>query len=462
MPHPAISGPRLEPSGPQVTDSLSLLRKQRATARGRAALRKARQQRRADELSRQLQCAEHAKQLFRKQHGEFTGPRPGFSDAGQTQETRQPLPAPASHKQASCAAQPITGSGAAETRPGKPHQLAEQGCTSQRAALGVIAQTQWELKSLRLESHNFIMDNAGYRNSTRALSPAGVHASPSSSKPFLEGMVRNGTPERAGSNMLSKATYRGTMIAKLEADLPKARPAAARDPSGISTAAVKQLQRLSTAKRAQKSGLKHHADRVLPSHLPVSVLRSTKKTKDCSVSTSPMKGSLLSACSHSRRPAISPACAVSTDVSRSAPAHSLSGEHQSLAPLQASVQLGRRGRAFHAEQAKANHPKPLVTDDTCRQIPFASAFPDHRAGPDIAGAVYTEQHANCTGCPVRKTSHCPPSEDLLWPALLPEGVAHAMPQAAEVQQEGVIFQCSPCQTWRLSLWKHAMCHVIYA
>ena len=449
VPQPATSAPGRKPFSPETVDSLSLLRKQRATERGIAALRKACRQRRADELSRQLQRAEHANQLFRKQHGDLRGLSPDTLSMAQTQDISQAVAAPTKHEQLSCAAQPTSGGSAAATRLGKPRQLAEQGWTFQRAPLRVVAQTQWQLKSLRPKSHKLIMDNAGYQNNARAVTQAALHASLSSSKPFLEGMVRKGAPDRLGNSTQSRATLRQIIAYKQQADLPKARPAAAQDPSQTRTAAVKKLQRPSTAKSAQKSGLKGHADGALPSLLPVPALNSTRKVDGFSVSISPLRSSLLSARSHRRRPAGSPAYAVRPDVSSPAPVHPLSGNfHRTSSLMQASVQQERQGQIVHVQHPKAVQLEPLANIDNRRQRPSSFGSPDCRAGSDVVGAVVVAQPATCSACPakahgVRTLSPCSASEAFLWPALSTEGLAHTMPCAAHERQEGVTLQCSP-------------------
>ncbi|CAL5224565.1 g7270 [Coccomyxa viridis] len=196
---PARNVPMISAAGAHAKGSVNQLHRKKAAERGRAALRRARQERRAAELSRSLQRAERDNQLHRAQHDTAMDASPVASQVPQDQENMQHEAAASMHQPASCKAQLTAGGTAAAAKPGMSCQQAKQAATPQRAPVEVIAQTQWQLQSVRPESHDFLRNSAGrLQRITAAVSKAAHGKGP---VPFGASCLR--TAHTGGRGLLS-------------------------------------------------------------------------------------------------------------------------------------------------------------------------------------------------------------------------------------------------------------------
>ena len=415
-PQPVRVAPMMIPPSPHANDSQSQLHRQKAAERGRAALRRARQQSQAQELSQLLKRCEHAKQLHRKQHGIATAPTPIRPALSQAQDGEQPCRAVCRHQRALCAAQQTAYGGTVITGRGMPCQVAEHAGKSHRAPLQVIAQTQWQLQSVRPGMREFTW--TGDWHSARAAR----HTKLPSDKPSAQGMARGLTCQEGGSRLNSSAANTVSMTAKSRSVLPRVRKEVAQQRSQMLSIATKPPEQSSIARRSRRSPLKRRAvrDAATVKHENT----STQTTEQCSVSF--IRGLPSLPLGNSRRPASGTAYTVSSDADNSAPA--------SPVPV------------------KAKHAEPLAKDDPCRQ---QVCFPDlleSRGGPDLISTIDAAQCEGCpaypvTACMYRTSFPCPATEEAPWTALSPDRLACGMYCSMHAQQEGEGFLCSLYQTF---------------
>ena len=415
-PQPVRVAPMMNPPSRHADDSHSQLHRQKAAERGRAALLRARQHSRAQELSRLLNRCERATQLHRKQHGIVTARTPVEPALSQAQDGEEPCRAVCRHQRALCAAQQTAYGGIVTSGRGMPCQVAEHAEKFHRAPLQVIAQTQWQLQSVRPGMRELTW--TGDLHSARAAR----HTKLPSDKPSAQGMARGLACQEGGSRLNSSAANTVSMAAKRRSVLPRVRKEVAQQRSQMLSIATKPPEQSSIARRSHKSPLKRRAvrDAATVKHENTSI----QTTEQCSVSF--IRGLPSLPLGNSRRPASGTAYTVSPDADNSAPA--------SPVPV------------------KAKHAKPLAKDDPCKQ---QVCFPDlleSRGGPDLISTIDAAQCEGCpaypvTACMYRTSFPCPATEEAPWPALPPDRLACAMPCAVHAQQEGEGILCTLYQTF---------------
>ena len=413
-PQPADNVSAGKTFGIQAPSSVKQLQRQKAAERGRAALRRAHQQRRAEELSRQLRSAERAKHLHMAQHGSAQGTFPAAFRMPQDQGNMQREAAAGKHQQSSRATQ-LTAGGTAMARPGLSCQQAEQALTPQRAPLKVIGQTQWQLQAVQPESHDFLRNSRGRLQHSTAAGTAAMCEKALSSKPYAQGMASVRHASGSSETLAAEARLGQDRTTRRTPALPRLKEAVTYTASRT-RAIAKQLGRPAIATRRQEATLKGHAERVHTLMWPAVAKLNTQRATHCPAL--PLKG-------HKDRSAVRAACSVSTDVSISAFADHMSVE----APRPAA-----RRQCF----------RPTARDNPCKHRLFSNPLAESSLMLDTEN---TEQHAKpaampATACEITALCPCSASEDLPWPAVTLEHQACAMPSATSAEQKGGnIFAC---------------------
>ena len=416
---------------------MSQLQRQKAAERGRAALRRARQQRRAEELSRQLRSAERAKQLHRAQPGSAMG---APSQVPHGQGNMQHEAAASEHQPALHTAQLTAGGSSATVEPGMLCQQAEQAGASQ-APLTIIAQTHWQLQSVRPELHDFLKSSTERLQSARTAGVMALHGKAPSKMPPRNDMARGrrrhaseGAKAMPSKSILRQDTarvqFKALSLQKAPAQTTfKTRPA------------MKQLDRSDIAKNAQNCGLQYHP-RTVPSLVRAAVSHPSRDMAEgCSVGATQKSGLSLRLNSHRRS-----ACAGSADERRSASTCFVSAAARHTG--KASKPTGRTMPASSAAAARIAQNQPMVKDNAYKRRLFSNPLADSSIEVDTKD---TTQQPKPNAMPaeaneVNPMSPCSPSEDFPWPALSLEHQG-SVPSGASAERKGAsVFGhhvCSP-------------------
>ena len=223
-----------------------------------------------------------------------------------TSDGRQPAT-----QQAACQAQSTAGGCAVATRPGRSCQVAHQAESPQRASLRVIAQTQWQLQSVRPGPHAFSKVDTGCLHSARAQGPAAAHAGLQPCTHFMS-MARKDASKKANKPLPAKTALKQQQSAKTEPVLLGLRLAAAQHPRQAPSAAIKLPDQSGTAKCAQNCALRGHAGMAQRVATQPIMEQPLVKTEPCSVSPSFVRGLPVLACSCGGVPTAITSCTTGT------------------------------------------------------------------------------------------------------------------------------------------------------
>ena len=148
---PASPSSVLGPSRPQGKAYLGLLQRQKAAERGTVALRRARQQRQVEDLSRKLCKAQQANVPARQQaDAVMTTPLKG---------SQVPCSLKCRHGAATFIRRQQSAAGSSLNRAAQIKGVAKGAMAPQQALLEVIAQTQWKLHNVEPQLHKYLTDS---------------------------------------------------------------------------------------------------------------------------------------------------------------------------------------------------------------------------------------------------------------------------------------------------------------
>ena len=418
-------------AGAHAKGSVNQLHRKKAAERGRAALRRARQERRAAELSRSLQRAERDNQLHRAQHDTAMDASPVASQVPQDQENMQHEAAASMHQPASCKAQLTAGGTAAAAKPGMSCQQAKQAATPQRAPVEVIAQTQWQLQSVRPESHDFLRNSAGRLQRITAAVSKAAHGKVPSSVPPRQGMARERHASGGRKMLPAKSILKQGNAERVQSTVLRLQKGTAQSATKTPVA-MKQLKRSAITKYALESRQDGSDDRV-PSLLGPAVSgQRTQVAEGCSVGTTTQtRGSPLPFSSHRRS-----ACASSSAERRSISACPVSAPARHS--RKASNPAGQNVPVFPSAPARTQQTQSMAMHNACRRRLFFNPLAD--SSTDIMSENAT-QHLEPTAvpaeaCGANRSGPCSASEDLPWPAMFLEHQACAISRASAAELKG--------------------------
>ncbi len=141
--------------------------------------------------------------------------------------------------------------------PGK----AKQAATPQRAPVEVIAQTQWQLQSVRPESHDFLRNSAGRLQRITAAVSKAAHGKVPSSVPPRQGMARERHASGGRKMLPAKSILKQGNAERVQSTVLRLQKGTAQSATKTPVA-MKQLKRSAITKYALESRQDGSDDRV--------------------------------------------------------------------------------------------------------------------------------------------------------------------------------------------------------